>query len=315
MVASGCGGVILKDGKILLILRKNNNEYNGIWSNPGGKVEEGETVEEAVIREIREELGIGVKIVRKLSDYYDYKNNEIYGIYPGYEVRIVYGEPEIKEPNKIGEIRYFSLDELPINIAAWTKQFVDDLTKTKMPLDKSKLGLVQVFWGNGKGKTTSSLGTALRACGNGFRVHLVQFMKNGANSLEQQIPGEIIALEKFPNFTYKRFGIGGWVIKKPSEEQIAECRKSLEHVRESLKDESIDILIADEILYAVQLGLLTEEEIVELIEQKPKNKELILTGSHKPLKKVFEKADLISEIRKMKHPYDKGIMAREGIEF
>ncbi|MBI3623265.1 cob(I)yrinic acid a,c-diamide adenosyltransferase [Candidatus Pacearchaeota archaeon] len=184
-----------------------------------------------------------------------------------------------------------------------------------MSLDKSKLGLVQVFWGNGKGKTTSSLGTALRACGNGFSVHLVQFMKNGANSLKQQIPGEIIALEKFPNFSYKRFGVGGWVLKRPTQEQIDECRKSLEYVKECLKDEKIDILIADEVLYAVQLGLLTEDEIVELIEQKPANKELILTGSHKPLEKVFEKADLISEIRKIKHPYDSGILAREGIEF
>lgn len=182
-------------------------------------------------------------------------------------------------------------------------------------MDKSKLGLVQVFWGNGKGKTTSSLGTALRACGNGFRVHLVQFMKQGADNLEQDIPGEINALEKFPNFTYKRFGIRGWVIKKPTQEQIEDCKKALEYVNQCMKDESIDILIADEILYSVQLGLLTEDEIVSLIEQKPKNKELILTGSHKPLEKVFEKADLISEIRKVKHPFDKGIIARKGIEF
>jgi len=181
--------------------------------------------------------------------------------------------------------------------------------------DKSKLGLVQVFWGNGKGKTTSSLGTALRACGNGFNVHLVQFMKNGADSLEQQIPGEIIALEKFPNFSYRRFGIGGWVVKKPTEEQIKACKEALDYVKESLQKEEFDIVIADEILYAVQLGLLTEDEIVELIDGKSKNKELILTGSHKPLEKVFEKADLISEIKKQKHPYDNGIMAREGVEY
>ena len=72
-------------------------------------------------------------------------------------------------------------------------------------MDKSKLGQVHVFWGNGKGKTTSALGTALRACGNGFSVHLIQFMKDGAPSLEQQIPGEILSLSKFENFSYKRF--------------------------------------------------------------------------------------------------------------
>ena len=127
-----------------------------------------------------------------------------------------------------------------------------------MPLNKSSLGLVQVFWGNGKGKTTSSLGTALRACGNGFNVHLAQFMKNGADSLEEQIPGEIKSLEKFPNFTCKRFGIDGWILKKPTENQIKSCKEALEHVKQKLKDEKIDILIADEILYAVQLGLLSE---------------------------------------------------------
>ncbi|MEX2016940.1 MAG: cob(I)yrinic acid a,c-diamide adenosyltransferase [Candidatus Pacearchaeota archaeon] len=181
--------------------------------------------------------------------------------------------------------------------------------------EKSKLGLVQIFWGNGKGKTTSSLGTALRACGNGFNVHLVQFMKNGADSLEKQIPGEILSLTKFPNFTYKRFGVGGWVIKKPTENQIIACKEALKHVKDSLQNENFDIIIADEILYAVQLGLLTEDDIIHLIKEKPKNRELILTGSHKPLEKVFEYADLISEIRKIKHPYDKGILAREGVEF
>jgi cob(I)alamin adenosyltransferase len=185
----------------------------------------------------------------------------------------------------------------------------------KMETNKSKPGLVQIFWGNGKGKTTSALGTALRACGNGFSVFLIQFMKNGAESLEEQIPGEILALDKFDNFFYKRYGIDGWVVGKPTGGQIESCREALEHVKSILRNPNIDIVIADEILYAVQLGLLTEEEIVNLINEKPSDKELILTGSHKPLEKVFEKADLVSEIKKIKHPYDKGILARKGIEF
>ena len=99
----------------------------------------------------------------------------------------------------------------------------DDLMHKEMK--KHGLGFVQVFWGNGKGKTTSALGSALRACGNGFRVLLIQFMKAGADSLEQQIPGEIIALEKFDTFSYKRFGAEGWVIKKPTEKQIVAAKK------------------------------------------------------------------------------------------
>ena len=180
--------------------------------------------------------------------------------------------------------------------------------------DKSKLGLVQVFWGNGKGKTTSAFGTALRACGSGFSVHLVQFMKNGAMDSEIDYPGEIKSLKKFENFTYKRFGAGTWIIGKPKQHHIEKVREALDYLKSTLK-ENYDIIIADEILYAVQLGLLTEEEIINLIKTKPKNKELILTGSHIPFPRIFELADLVTEIKKHKHPYDNGIMARKGLEY
>lgn len=187
--------------------------------------------------------------------------------------------------------------------------------QTEIP-DKSKLGLVQVFWGNGKGKTTSALGTALRACGNGYKVHLVQFMKNGAASLgEEQIPGEIKALDTFSGFSYKRFGMDGWVVGTPTENQIKSCEDALVHVETSLANPDYDIIIADEILYAVQLGVLNEGQIIDLIKNKPEKKELIITGSHKPLERIFELADLVTEIKKIKHPYDKGILARKGIEF
>lgn len=182
--------------------------------------------------------------------------------------------------------------------------------------DKSKLGQTQIFWGNGKGKTTSALGTALRACGNNYSVHLVQFMKNGASSLEEQIPGEIKALEKFPSFSYKRFGAGSWIIKnKPKQEHFDSVNEALQHLQTSLNNPDYDIIIADEILYTIQLGLLNEQKIIDLIKNKPKNKELILTGSHKPFPDIFELADLVTEIKKHKHPYDSGILARKGIEY
>ena len=181
-------------------------------------------------------------------------------------------------------------------------------------MKKAGLGFVQVFWGNGKGKTTSALGSALRACGNGYRVHLVQFMKNGADSLDEQIPGEIKALEKFDNFSYKRFGTGGWIIKKPTDVQIAACREALDYTKSCFEKE-YDIIIADEILYAIQLGLLTEGEIITLINEKPANKELILTGSHVPYPNIFDKANLVTEIKKIKHPYDSGYIARKGLEY
>ncbi len=180
--------------------------------------------------------------------------------------------------------------------------------------DKSKLGLVQIFWGNGKGKTTSALGTALRACGNGYSVHLVQFMKNRAGDHEIDNPGEIKALEKFSNFSYKRFGAGSWIFGKPKQHHIEKVKEAHDYLKSSL-EKDYDIVIADEILYAVQLCLLEENQIISLIKNKPKNKELILTGSHMPFPKIFELADLITEVKKYKHPFDSGIMARKGLEY
>src|SRR3989344_6452984 len=125
--------------------------------------------------------------------------------------------------------------------------------------DKSSLGLVQVFYGNGKGKTTSALGTALRAVGNGFKVHLVQFMKNGSGDSELEIPGEIKALSSLPSFTYKRFGAKSWIIGKPKQHHIDSVNEAYQYLQSALKDKNYDIIIADEILYAVQLGLLAED--------------------------------------------------------
>jgi cob(I)alamin adenosyltransferase len=179
---------------------------------------------------------------------------------------------------------------------------------------KENLGQVQIYWGNGKGKTTCALGTALRACGNGYSVHLIQFMKNGASTLNQQIPGEIISLAKFDNFSFRRFGLGDWYKKGKNDlEHKQNISIALNYLISCLG--KYDIIIADEILYAVQLGLLEEAKIIQLIKVKPKNQELILTGSHIPFSNIFEIADLVSEIKKVKHPYDSGIIARKGIEF
>ena len=177
-------------------------------------------------------------------------------------------------------------------------------------------GLTQIYYGDGKGKTTSALGTAIRALGNNYSVHLVQFMKNGADSLQQQIPGEILALSKFQNFSYKRFGLGNWYIKgKNDEEHKKNVQETLDYLISHLNNSHYDIIIAYEILYAVQLGLLEEQEVINLIKNKPKSTELILTGSHIPFPNIFQYADLVTEIKKVKHPYDKGIQARKGIEY
>ena len=180
-------------------------------------------------------------------------------------------------------------------------------------MDKLHLGQISIFWGDGKGKTTAALGTALRATGNGYTAHLVQCMKNGAGDPEIELPGELKALSQLSSFSMKRFGAGEWIIGKPNKEAIVSFQEALAYLRTCFG--KYDILIADEFLYAIQLGLCTEAEIAQVIKDKPIHQELILTGSHKPYPTLFELADLVTEIKKVKHPYDKGVLARKGIEY
>lgn len=181
---------------------------------------------------------------------------------------------------------------------------------------RTGFGLVQVYWGNGKGKTTASLGLALRALGRGFKVHLIQFMKGGIEGVDAfEEYGELKALKKFENFSLKRFGVKKWVIGPPGPEHIAQGKEALEYAIGAVSSGKHDLVIVDEILYAVQLGVLREEDVLRLIESKSANVELVLTGSHKPLEKIFSMAGLVTEMRKHKHPFDKGVQARSGIEF
>ncbi|VVC00325.1 ATP:corrinoid adenosyltransferase BtuR/CobO/CobP [uncultured archaeon] len=185
-----------------------------------------------------------------------------------------------------------------------------------MPVKTNGFGLVHAYWGSGKGKTTAALGTALRALGHGFNVHIVQFMKaglEGNRSFDEC--GELMALKKFKNFSFKKFGLKKWVIGTPEKGHLDEAQKALAHCKKILSPGKHDLVILDEILYAVQLKLLSEEDVLELIECKSPGTELILTGSHVPLESIFARADLVSEMMKMKHPFDSGIVARKGIDF
>jgi cob(I)alamin adenosyltransferase len=181
---------------------------------------------------------------------------------------------------------------------------------------KRVTGLVQVYWGNGKGKTTAALGLCVRALGRGLKVHLVQFMKGGIEGNKDfEEYGELMSLKDFKNFSYKRFGMKKWVVGKPEPDHLAQAEIALEHSKKVVSSGVYDVVVLDEILYAIQLGLITESDVLELIKSKSKYSELVLTGSHIPFEAVFNMADLVTEMKKHKHPFDVGIPARKGIEF
>lgn len=169
-------------------------------------------------------------------------------------------------------------------------------------------GFVHVYTGNGKGKTTAAIGLGIRAVGAGLRVHMIQFMKGRRYS-------EIDALEKIPGFTVVQFGRDEFVSKqKPEQIDIDLAQKGLAHARDILKKNDHDVVILDEINVAVDYHLLSIQDVVDLIKQKPENMELVLTGRYaRP--EIIQQANLVSEVLEIKHPFQKGAPCRKGIDW
>ena len=169
-------------------------------------------------------------------------------------------------------------------------------------------GCVQVYTGNGKGKTTAALGLALRAVGRNLRVCVLQFIKGSGRY------GEHLAAEKLaPLLTIIQTGRPGWVNTTDITEDRKVAQEALVQAEQLLKSGEYDIFICDEINGAVGFGLIDVEQVLELIRQKPEKVELVLTGRNAhPL--VIEAADLVTEMCEIKHYYKAGIPARTGIE-
>lgn len=168
-------------------------------------------------------------------------------------------------------------------------------------------GFVQVYTGDGKGKTTAALGLALRAAGAGLRVFIAQFAK-GVRS------GEHAALERLADrIAVQQYGRGCLIVGQPSEEDRAAARRGLAEARQALLSGDYQVVILDEANVAVQLGLFPVEALLELLDARPQGVELVLTGrgAHPS---VLERADLVTEMRKVKHYFDRGVPARRGIE-
>lgn len=170
-------------------------------------------------------------------------------------------------------------------------------------------GLVQIFTGDGKGKTSAALGVALRALGHNLRVYIIYLMKGGYPYGEQQI------LSQLPNISFSIFGLKSFCDPtnvRPEEKK--EAQKALEKAREVIFSGSYDVVILDEINVATAWKLLEVGEVVALIKNKPKNVELILTGRYAD-PSLIDLADLVTVMANVKHPYDRGVPARKGIDW
>ncbi|WP_435553049.1 cob(I)yrinic acid a,c-diamide adenosyltransferase [Natrinema sp. CGMCC1.2065] len=202
------------------------------------------------------------------------------------------------------------------------------------PAAPEEFGRVQVWWGDGKGKTTATLGMGMRAAGHGYRVHMLQFMKGGASSVDA-VRGEYNAIAALPGISYENLGHYGWHGMADGSDEAdheAEAQAGLERAHELLEAASeadlgapIDLeaepeagmhmLILDEVLYAADRELLSEDDVLGLVEAKPDDLELVLSGSHTEPAYLADSVDLITNVRKEKHPIDDGQRARQGTEF
>ncbi|MBW2643534.1 MAG: cob(I)yrinic acid a,c-diamide adenosyltransferase [Deltaproteobacteria bacterium] len=168
-------------------------------------------------------------------------------------------------------------------------------------------GYIQVYTGNGKGKTTAALGLSIRAAGAGLKVFIAQFIKMGEYS-------EINALKRFADLiTIEQYGLGRFIKGKPSSEDIQAAGKGLERIENIIALGEYHVVILEEANVAVTCGLFSVEDLLKIIDMKPDDLEIVITGRN-AMPEIIERADLVTEMKEIKHYYQKGVKARVGIE-
>ena len=169
-----------------------------------------------------------------------------------------------------------------------------------------KKGYIQVYTGNGKGKTTAALGLALRAAGAGLKIFIAQFLKGKKYS-------EHNSLKKIKNISLKLYGRECFIKKSPTKEDIEAAMKGWEQVKKIILNKKYDVCILDELNIAIYYNLISENEVVNFLKTKPDNIEIVITGRN-ATKKIMRLADLVTDMKEVKHYYKSGVEARRGIE-
>lgn len=176
-------------------------------------------------------------------------------------------------------------------------------------MDSASFGKIHVYTGDGKGKTTAAFGLAMRAAGRGFSVLVIQFLKKGPGF------GEAASAATLPGIEVEQFGTGRFIHGgEISEDDRRQARKGFERARDTVQSHEADLIVLDELNVAIHLELISLGEVLELIDSKPEDLELIITGRH-AAPEIIERADYVTEMMERKHPSQAGEDARLGIEY
>ncbi|HDL19407.1 MAG TPA: cob(I)yrinic acid a,c-diamide adenosyltransferase [Bacteroidetes bacterium] len=177
-----------------------------------------------------------------------------------------------------------------------------------MPTNEETEGLIQVYTGDGKGKTTAALGLALRALGHGYKIYIGQFMKG-------QAYGELRAAKQFAGqLVIEQYGQPSFVhVKNPSEKDVQLAQQGLQKIKAAIDSRNYRIVVMDEINVAIYFRLISIDDVLHILQNKPAEVEIICTGRKAP-KELIEIADLVTEMREIKHYFNAGIPARKGFE-
>ena len=174
-------------------------------------------------------------------------------------------------------------------------------------MEASEKRFVHLYTGNGKGKTTAAIGLAVRAAGHGMKTYIGQFMKG-------QLYGELTALKNHPLITIEQYGDTKCIRREDvTLNHIEQARQGLARAKDAMYSGQYDILVMDEINVTVWFGLLSVKDVIDVLSQRPENLEVILTGRNAP-KELIDAADLVTEMKEVKHYYTQGVLARDGIE-
>lgn len=169
-------------------------------------------------------------------------------------------------------------------------------------------GYIQIYTGNGKGKTTAALGLALRAAGAGMKIYFAQFIK-GKHYSELSI-----LKNRIPEITIKQYGLGCFIVDKPTEDDINAAIKGLNEIANIILSEKYDMIVLDEITIALYYKLFSADRLIKVLQSKSDKTEIVITGRYAP-DELIKIADLVTEMKEIKHYYKDGVEARKGIEF